>query len=140
MLRRRSNCPAFSRANGRNPRHRAQKLADIADGVAADAQDLPRLGPGEIDLLTVVTDADTAAVTAVIAKNHFQDRRFAGAGGAGQHHAFAGAHLKRYAAHHGKLHATLQMHRKSLFGVRNFDHRSHRCAHAGKIEETSNWV
>ena len=123
-----------------DPRHRAQELADIADGGAAHAEDLPRLGVGEIDLRALVTDADAAAVAAVVAEDHFQDRRFAGAGRAGQHHAFARLDLKGHAAHHGKLHATLQMHGEGLFRVGDFDHRGHWRAHAGRIEETSNWV
>jgi hypothetical protein len=88
-----------------------------------------------------VTDRDTAAVAAIVAEDHFQDRRFAGTGGTGQHHALAGFDLKRDTPHHRKLHAALQMHDEGLFRVRDFDHRSHwRNTHAGKIEETSNWV
>ncbi len=72
-----------------NPRHRPQKLADIADGGAADVEHLPRLGGGEIDHRAAMADADAAGVAAVIAEDHLQDRRFAGAGRAGQHDAFA---------------------------------------------------
>jgi hypothetical protein len=32
---------------------------------------------------------------------------------------------ERNAAHHGKLHAALQMHSKGLFGVADIDHRCH---------------
>src|SRR6185312_10569654 len=65
---------------------------------------------------------------------------FAGAGRAGQHHAFTRIDMERDTAHHGQLDATLQVHDKGLLGVGDVDHRSHWRAHAGKIEETSNWV
>src|SRR5437667_11678883 len=54
--------------DGRNARHRAQELADIADRRAADAQDLPRLGLREINHSAGMTDADAAIVAAIIAE------------------------------------------------------------------------
>ena len=126
--------------DGRHPRHRAQELADIADGGAAHAQHLPWLGRGKIDHGPLMTDADAAGVAAIIAKDHFQDRRFTGAGGAGQHHALARLDVERNAAHDRQFDPALQMHGEGLFGVADVDHRGHRRTHGGKIEETSNWV
>ena len=109
--------------------------------MVAHAEDLPWFGPGEIDQRTLVTDADATTVAAIIAEDHLQDRGFSGARGPRQHHAFARLDVKRDAAHHGQLNATLQMHGEGLFRVADFDHRSHRRnPHAGKIEETSSWV
>ena len=78
---------------------------------------LPRLGGGEVDHGALMPDADPAAIAAVIAEDHLQDRGFAGAGRAGQHHAFAGSTWNEDAAHHRQLDAALQMHREGLFGV-----------------------
>src|SRR5712664_2627131 len=65
--------------DGSNPGYRAQELADIADGAAADTENLPRLSRRQIDLRTLMPDTDAAAITAIIAEDHLQDRRFSGA-------------------------------------------------------------
>src|SRR3984893_326502 len=62
-----------ARIERRNARHRTQELADIADRVAADAQDFPRLGLGKIDDIASMADADLAAVAAIISEHHLQD-------------------------------------------------------------------
>ncbi|MGY3406260.1 hypothetical protein ACVWZV_002373 [Bradyrhizobium sp. GM5.1] len=64
---------------GRDARHRAQELADIANGRAADVENLPRLGGGEIDQRAAMVDADPAGIATIIAEDHLQDRRFSGA-------------------------------------------------------------
>ena len=97
-------------------------------------------GRGKIDHSALVTNADAATVAAIIAKDHFQDRRFTRAGRAGQHHAFARLDVKRDATHDRQFDPALQMHGEGLFGAGDVDHRCHCCAHAGKIEETSSWV
>ena len=87
--------------DGRNARHRAQELADIADRRAADTQDIPGFGLRQIDLSALMTDADAAAIATIIAENHLQDRRLSRARRSRQDHAFAGLDLERHAAHHG---------------------------------------
>ena len=65
--------------DGGDPRHRTQELADISDSRAAHTEHLPRLGRGKIDHRAPMPDANPPRITAVIAKDHFQDRGFAGA-------------------------------------------------------------
>ncbi|MEY9438391.1 hypothetical protein ABIF14_005482 [Bradyrhizobium elkanii] len=90
--------------------------------------------------LAVMADANPAAVAAVVAEDHFQDRGFAGARRARQHHALTRIDVERDAAHHGQFDAALQVHGEGLLGVGKFDHRGHWHAHGGRIEETSNCV
>jgi hypothetical protein len=64
-------------------------------------------GGGKVDHRAQMANADPAAIAAVVAKNHFQDRGFAGARRSRQHHALARCHVKRDAAHHRQLDAAL---------------------------------
>ncbi len=74
----------------RHPRHRAQELADIAHHRPAQTENLTRLRGRDIDGGVALADQDLAAVAAVVAEDHLEDRGFAGARGAGQDHALSG--------------------------------------------------
>ena len=106
-------------------RHRAQELTDIADGRAPHAEHLPWLRGGKIDHVALMADANPAAIAAVIAEDHLQDRGFSGARWPRQHDAFAGPNLKRDAAHHREFYPALQMHGEGLLYGGQLEHGRH---------------
>src|SRR6266700_4079596 len=69
-----------------------------------------------------MTNGDAAAIAAVVAEHHLQDRRLAGARRSGQHDAFAGTDLEEDTTDHGQFDPTLQMHGEGLFGIPDLDH------------------
>ncbi len=98
----------------RNARQRAQKLADIADRIAAHRQHFTRIGSGKIDKPVGMADHDRAAIDRVIAIDHLQDRAFARARRPAKHGAFTGIQFEIHAANDRKFDAALQMHDEGL--------------------------
>jgi len=68
-----------------HPGHDAQELADMAQHLAAQRDDLARHGLHDFH----VTDADRARLRRVVAVDHPHQGRFPRAGGPGERHAFA---------------------------------------------------
>ncbi len=112
----------------------------MAERPAAQREDLPRLGPDEVEPV----DRDLPAPREVIAEQDAQQRRLARAGGAGQRHELARAHRERGPLQHRQARAALRVEREGLAEVADVDHRRAGFApgrgHAPSTEDTRSWL
>ncbi len=106
-------------------RNRAQELRHIGDHPPAQRENGARLGLRHVGMSVAVVHANGPYVAAVAAEDHLQDRRFPGAGRAGEHDAFARARLEAHAAHHRQRQPAAQVHREAFRDVGDLEHRRH---------------
>ena len=104
--------------DGGDARHHPQELADIAQRLTPQADDLARLGAGNVG----VADEDAPRGSKVVAVDHPHQRGLARAGTAGQRHAFPGRDAQRGTCHHRDLGAALIVQGETLADVLDIDH------------------
>jgi len=104
--------------NRRHARHHPQELADIAQRVAAQADDFARGGGGHVQR----ADSDRAGGGKVVPPDHPHQGGFARTRGPDQSDAFAGGHGKGGPGHHRDHRSALIVQGKAFAKVADLDH------------------
>jgi hypothetical protein len=98
-----------------------KELADVAQRVAAQRDDLARLGRSHVQ----IADPDAACSREVVSPDHAHQRGLARTRGPDQCDTFAGSHAERGAPHHRNDRAALIVQGKAFRHVSDLDHGDH---------------